>query len=126
MKKLFFPIILIFLLTHGFCGNGGKIAFEETQFDFGTVFINQKVVHVFKFSNIGTTPLEITKVEAPCGCTSTLLSNKKINPGEHGKLEIILNTGSIPTTLVRRVYVHSSDTEAPIVKLIVKANVQRK
>lgn len=126
MKKLFFPIISIFLLTHGFCGNSGKIAFEETQFDFGRVSVNQKVTHVFVFSNIGTNPLEITKVEAPCGCTSTLLSDKKINPGEKGKLEVTLSTGSIPTTLVRRVYVHSNDPEASVVKLIVKANVQGK
>ncbi len=126
MKKLFFPIISIFLITHGFCGNSGKIAFEETRFDFGKVFIKQKVSHVFVFSNIGANPLEITKIEAPCGCTSTLLSKKIINAGEKGKLEVTLNTGTIPMTLVRRVYVHTSDPEASVVKLIVKANVQGK
>ncbi len=126
MKKTFFPIIAILIITHGFCGNGPQIAFEETQFDFGKAYVNQEVHHVFVFSNIGNSPLEITKIEAPCGCTSTLLSNKKLNPGEKGKLEVRLATGSIPMILVRRVYVHTNDPEASVVKLIVKANVQQK
>lgn len=126
MKKILYPIISIFLLTHGFCGNGGKIAFEETQFDFGKAPIHQKVTHVFVFSNTGNGTLEITKVEAPCGCTTTLLDNKKINPGEKGRLQVTLNTGETPMLLVRRVYVHSNDPETPVVKLIVKANVRSK
>ena len=126
MKKITILFSLIFFVTLGFCGEGAKIIFEATEHDFGAVPINKKVTHVFTFSNIGTSPLEITKVEAPCGCTSTLLSNKKINPGEKGKLQVTLATGEYATALVRRVYVHTNDPEASMVKLIVKARVQGK
>lgn len=124
MKRKIFILLFVALFTYGFGNPTGKIAFEETSFDFGKVETNQKVTHVFVFTNIGTAPLEIKKIEAPCGCTSTLLSKKTLMPGEKGKLEVTLSTGSIPTKLVRRVYVHSSDPDAEMVKLVVKADVQ--
>jgi hypothetical protein len=126
MKKITILFFLIFFVALGFCGEGAKIIFDTTEHDFGTVQMNKKVTHVFTFSNIGTSPLEITKIEAPCGCTSTLLSNKNIIPGEKGKLQVTLATGDYPTTLVRRVYVHTNDPDASMIKLIVKAKVQGK
>ncbi|MCX7678995.1 MAG: DUF1573 domain-containing protein [Spirochaetes bacterium] len=126
MRGKFITLIFVLLATNGFCDNRGRISFEETVFDFGKVAINQKVTHIFVFSNTGSGTLEITKIEAPCGCTSTLLSKKALNPGEKGKLEVTLHTGSTPMKLVRRVYVHSTDPEVEIVKLIVKADVQAK
>lgn len=41
-----------------------KIQFEKTVYDWGTVYQNEKVVHVFKFKNVGQVDLNIDKVKS--------------------------------------------------------------
>lgn len=41
-----------------------KIKFEQTNFDFGKVIQGKSVTHIFKFENIGDSPLKIDKVRA--------------------------------------------------------------
>ena len=45
--------------------NTGKpaIAFDETNFDFGTVSQQEKYFHVFRVRNIGDQPLKIENIE---------------------------------------------------------------
>ena len=41
-----------------------KLQFDETTFDFGTVYQNQTLKHTFIFRNIGASVLHIYKVKA--------------------------------------------------------------
>jgi hypothetical protein len=66
--------------------SGPRIRFAEELFDFGTVDQGQKVVHVYEFSNAGTAPLEISDVTTSCGCTATMLSSRKLAPGQKGQV----------------------------------------
>lgn len=63
-----------------------QIRFTEELFDFGTVDQGQKVVHIFKFRNAGNAPLEISEVTSSCGCTATMLSDRKLAPGQTGEV----------------------------------------
>lgn len=65
---------------------GPRIRFTEELFDFGTVDQGQKVVHVYKFSNVGDAPLEISDVTSSCGCTATILSSRRLAPGQAGEV----------------------------------------
>lgn len=63
-----------------------RIRFAQELFDFGTVEQGQKVVHVFEFTNAGNAPLEISDVTTSCGCTATMLSSRRLAPGEKGQV----------------------------------------
>jgi len=41
-----------------------QIKFEETVYDWGEVYQNKKVVHIFKFKNTGQADLKIDKVKS--------------------------------------------------------------
>ncbi len=65
-----------------------KFQFEYTDFDFGFLFAGEKVVHKFKFTNVGDADLIITDVSATCGCTIPKYSKKPVKPGEDGFIEV--------------------------------------
>src|SRR5947209_15245475 len=64
-----------------------QITFDQTSFDFGKIQFGQTVVHRFKVSNTGHANLHIKKVQAACGCTSTLIGKMDLAPGEHTEIE---------------------------------------
>lgn len=69
-----------------------NIAFEETEFDFGEIISGETVSHKFKFKNVGTSPLVISRAEASCGCTVPSYSDKPILPGNIGEVSIEFNS----------------------------------
>jgi len=65
-----------------------KIQFEYTDFDFGFLYAGEKVVHKFRFTNVGDADLIITDVSATCGCTIPTYSKKPVKPGDEGFIEV--------------------------------------
>jgi hypothetical protein len=54
-----------------------KIAFTETEYDFGTIQSGGNAIHYFVFSNTGRVPLFILNVRTTCGnslYSSTLMT----------------------------------------------------
>lgn len=41
-----------------------RIEFEETTYDWGTVYQNSKVTHIFKFKNVGKADLTVSNVKS--------------------------------------------------------------
>lgn len=64
------------------------MAFEETEFDFGTVDQGEKVTHVYKFSNTGNEPLIISNAKGSCGCTVPSWPKEPIPVGGSGEIEV--------------------------------------
>jgi len=73
-------------------GNYPVITFDSTMFDFGNVQEGQKVTHIFKFKNSGTSNLVITDVRASCGCTSPKWPKEIIRPGNENEIEVQFNS----------------------------------
>lgn len=69
-----------------------KIAFLETEFDFGTVNEGDKVSHTFKFKNTGTVPLLISDVRSTCGCTVPKWPKEAIPPSTEDKISVVFDT----------------------------------
>ncbi len=86
-----------------------EIFFETPNFDFGKVYKGQKVEHIFKFVNRGTSDLEINKVKTSCGCTAAILSDKIIPPGETGEIKTTFSTGSYRGKAKKSITVKSND-----------------
>jgi len=122
MKK---TIILtaLFIAASALCANGPQIEFQEDNVDFGRVAKQTTVKHVFKFRNTGNTVLLISDIVAGCSCTGTLVSDKSVQPGATGELEVTLYTGKVEAKLFKSIYVYSNDPENGVVILNMTAFV---
>jgi len=71
-----------------------KSMFPVKSHDFGTVAVAAKTEFVFPIKNRTNQPIHISNVRASCGCTTPILSQQWIQPGEEGSLTARFNTGS--------------------------------
>jgi hypothetical protein len=103
----------------------GKIKFLVLSHSFGDVLRGQKVSHSFEFTNIGTGPLEIMGVHAPCGCTVVEAGTGKVyQPGESGTIVVTLDTTDFTNQIVKPVTVVTSEPITPDRTLTVSAMVR--
>lgn len=70
------------------------MAFDETEYNFGTLIQGEKVTHKFKFKNTGEGNLVIASVKPSCGCTSPKWSREPIKPGEEGYIELTFDSSN--------------------------------
>ncbi|MEH0158101.1 DUF1573 domain-containing protein [Limibacter armeniacum] len=68
------------------------IEFEEKLYDFGDIQQGDVVEHIFKFTNSGSIPLQITNVKTTCGCTAPEWPKEAVAPGETGDLKVVFNS----------------------------------
>ncbi len=100
-----------------------KIVFEEQVYDFGRIYIGEKMQHGFKFRNYGSGVLLINNVSSSCGCTAALVSKNKLFKDEEGAVEIKFNTGNYVGKVTKSVIVNSNDPEIPGYKLTVTGEI---
>lgn len=88
MKQIFNTIAVVglfFLLCNQAIGQQAQpskgLVLKESQFDFGKIPQGRPVFHVFQIQNIGKSTLQITDVQASCGCTTPLWKRDLIHPG---------------------------------------------
>lgn len=68
---------------------------KEAEFDFGKIPQGKPVTHVFEVSNIGSTPMKISNVQASCGCTTPEWErDKDVAPGETSLITVGYNAAS--------------------------------
>jgi len=98
------------------------VAVEPTM-DAGVVDKGEKVVHEFAIKNAGDAPLEITDVQAACGCTATSY-DKTVAAGATGKVHVEVDTTTFAGPIAKGVTVYTNDPVTPKIELTVKADVQ--
>ncbi len=122
MTKRLLPIILIALLGVSACNNASiknkakgqpKIQFYDTEHDFGMIMEGEKVMHNFKFKNIGKGDLIIKNAKAGCGCTIPKFSNKPIPSGEEGAIEVVFNSSNRDGFQQKHINVWTNAQEEP-------------
>ncbi|MEO1514981.1 MAG: DUF1573 domain-containing protein [Bacteroidota bacterium] len=64
------------------------IEFEEWTFDFDTIDAGEKVKFVYKFTNTGSEPLVIDKINLHCACMDHRVSREPVPPGGTGELSL--------------------------------------
>jgi hypothetical protein len=69
--------------------------FEEEIIDYGDIAYNSDGNRVFKFTNIGKTPLIISQVKGSCGCTVPTKPEEPIMPGEEGEIKVKYATNRV-------------------------------
>ncbi|HEX4886929.1 MAG TPA: DUF1573 domain-containing protein [Luteibaculaceae bacterium] len=102
-----------------------KIAFKETEHDFGKISQDSENKKVFSFTNTGTEPLVIQNAVGSCGCTVPTYSKEPIAPGKTGTIEVVYKPGSQKGAQTKTVTV-TANTEPVTTVLYIKADVQEK
>lgn len=104
MKKI---LVLLFIGVVSFSMNGqtkeeikkdytGPVfEFESDVIDYGEIAVNSDGNRVFKFTNVGKSPLIITNVKGSCGCTVPTKPEEPIMPGESGEIKVKYATNRI-------------------------------
>lgn len=101
--------------------NAPKFKFESKVIDYGTIEKNADGVREFHFTNIGKTPLIITKTKGSCGCTVPSHPKKPIMPGESGVIKVKYDTNRVnPFHKTVTVY---SNADEPVIRLQIKGKV---
>ena len=84
------------------------IEFQQDTWDFGTLAAGERGSHTFIFRNTGGGKLEIREIDAPCSCTTALLSTEELNSQEIGELRVDFRETEEKGRLERVVEVHSN------------------
>lgn len=100
------------------------IAFEEDQYDFGTIDNGTHVEHVFKFKNTGDAPLTIVNAKSSCGCTVPEYTKEAIAPGKEG--ELLVKFDGSGQNQVNKTITLTTNTEKGMETLTIKAFVNPK
>lgn len=69
-----------------------RIAFKNTEHDFGRVIEGEKITYAFKFTNSGSGNLVITNVSSSCGCTVPEFTKDPVKPGENGNIKVTFDS----------------------------------
>ena len=118
--SLFLMFIMLcgsFPLLQGCTSNRApKVVFQNRVHQFTEPFIvGSEIVTTFSFTNEGTAPLHIQKIDSDCGCVATNTSSDKIPPGDKGKIRVAVerDVGGFH----QNVFVFTDDPATPMVRL---------
>jgi hypothetical protein len=81
----------------------------EPVHEFGTVDQGTVIRHAFRFLNAGGGPLEIGRVDTPCGCTAAIVPQTVIPPGEEGSVEVAFDTTGFRGRKAKSVFLSTND-----------------
>ncbi len=100
-----------------------KAVLESSQFDFGRIPQGSRVLHRFVLANGGDAPLEIIRLQPGCGCTTAVVGQKTLAPGERTELEVAFNPGGFRGPVQKTVDVVTNDPARPRQALDIRADV---
>lgn len=118
-----FCLFISFILAYETFGQPKIEIVEGTKLDFGDIYSGKKLVRDVTVKNVGTDTLHITAVNAGCGCTATMLSEKNIPPGGSGKLQITFDSKGFNGRVNKYVNISSDDKKNSTVRIDFSANV---
>jgi hypothetical protein len=72
--------------------NAPVFEFQTDVIDYGKIQLDADGVRVFKFKNVGKSPLVIDRIQSTCGCTVPKKPEQPIMPGASGEIEVKYDT----------------------------------
>jgi len=99
-----------------------KFVFSEEIHNFGSLKAGELVSFTFVFKNEGTKTLTITEVDSGCGCTEVIISDKTVDPGQEGQIEVIYNSAGEIGRQLKTITI-TSNAETPKKQLMIRADV---
>jgi len=93
------------------------------SYDFGQMKQMQTVHTVLTVTNEGAGRLQITSVDADCGCTVPTLETTSLSPGESTEIQIEFNSKRFNGKVHKAVHVNTNDPLNPVIDVMLTANV---
>ncbi len=90
--RLFSAIILLALSSALGFGQVAEFSIDKSTHKFPQTKQGEVIVHDFKVTNTGKTPLIISQYEVGCSCTSVDFSNDPIAPGESSLIRVTFDS----------------------------------
>ncbi|MDD5691990.1 MAG: DUF1573 domain-containing protein [Candidatus Omnitrophica bacterium] len=123
MRKAFALFLFSSLVFQfAFAGDDPGAAME---WDFGRIKEGVVVKHDFTFKNETSGILKITGINSSCGCTVSQAGKNSLAPGESTMINVVFNSKGYLGEIKQFVYVNTDDTNMPVVRFIVKAQVEK-
>jgi hypothetical protein len=125
MKK-FALILLTMCLSVSFAiaqKKGPAPKFDKTVYDFGKVEEKVgKVTTEFAFTNTGSAPLIINRVQTSCGCTTPEYTKEPVLPGKKGVIKVTYSTTGRVYTFNKKITVFTNVPDS-VYTLTIKGEV---
>lgn len=109
MKYLFSFIFVIIISNFSFSQPKIEIVGGK-EFNFNDMYVGTKAEKKITIKNIGKDTLVINNVQASCGCTATLLSDKIIPPKKTATLNIGFDSKGFYGKVQKTVTIYSNDS----------------
>lgn len=114
MKCLVF-LVGILLHTATLAQEHSSLKFNELSHYFGTFSKSKgKQTYRFEFTNVGNTPIVVTRVKATCGCTATLYERKPVPPGAKGYVKVTFDPARFSGYFSKKISVYTNTQNEPI------------
>ncbi|BDU78851.1 DUF1573 domain-containing protein [Mesoterricola sediminis] len=117
---------LLLLTVPALCwAQGPVISVDRPHHDFGRIDGDSRVTHRFRISNRGGANLNISRLNPSCGCTSTVIGQWTLKPGESTEVEAAFNPAGFRGTVRKSIQVVSDDPANPNLTLTFEAEIVR-
>jgi hypothetical protein len=121
MKKLIilFSFVLGIALTTQAQTKPAEFKFDKESHNFGKIPANKPATVDFTFTNIGDTPLILSKVETTCGCTVPEYTQTPVKKGETGVIKVTYSAAGAPLPFSKSITI-TSNAKTPTKVLYIK------
>jgi hypothetical protein len=103
-----------------------NIQWQEQKLDFGKIAEGQKLEVVYHFTNTGTRPLIISKVEPGCGCTVAETPKEPIAPGNEGLIKAAFDSNGRIGSQHKSIMVYANTRGSQAHELVFTVDVSKK
>jgi hypothetical protein len=123
-KSILATLLFFVISATGAGATGPSISLGRLSHDFGDVGVNKVVSDQITVTNMGDTPLIVDQIHSSCACTSGVIANRVIEPGQQSEVTIMFNaSGQGPGRKTHAILIHSNDLNNPMAQIQVSANV---
>ncbi len=103
--------------------NAPVFKFEKETIDYGVIEKGADGQRVFKFTNVGKSPLIIANVKTSCGCTVPTVPKEPIMPGQTAEMTVKYDTNRV-APFNKAITIYSNASEAKKV-VFIKGTVKK-
>lgn len=128
MKRKILVLLFLFLGIAALCFAEGKAFLKENPVELGLLDEGKLYKFSLPIQNIGDSDLIIKVIEPSCGCVKVLHPKRETAISPLGKIDLkySIDTTGLEADTVKYLYIHTNEKYNPILKLTLKANIQRK